>query len=152
MSTLLFRNFERDPSLTRIQEHASRLLRLQRVFEAALPPQFADTCRVSNLKDDNTLLISVRGSAIAVRLKQNLPSLREHFARAGWPITAIKLKIALPEPARLPPAPRPRTLSLAARRQIEDFAASLPTGDPLRVTFERLARNSLVEDTKACLH
>jgi hypothetical protein len=145
MSTLLFRNFERDDALNRLQNHAARLLRLQHVLEAALPPQFVPACRVSNLKDDGILVISARGSAIAVRLKQTLPTLLAHFARAGHPIAAIKIKIAHPEPVRPPPATTPRALSAIARRQIEDFAATLPADDPLRATFERLAQKSRMD-------
>jgi hypothetical protein len=139
-------NFHRlftDNPLGKLQDHAARLERLQRVLEAGVPAQFAHACRVVNLKDDDTLIVSTRGSAIAVRLKQGLPSLEQHFAQAGYPLARIKIKVALPEEV---PAPRhvpARTISPLAREQIEQFAANLPEdAAPLRAALERLARHS----------
>lgn len=143
-------NFNRlfaDNPLGALQHHAARLERLQRVLETGVPAQFAHACRVVNLKDDpvqgDTLIVSARGSAIAVRLKQGLPSLEQHFARAGYPLARIRIKVALPTEAP-PPRPAPeRTISPAARAQIELLAASLPAdASSLRAALERLARRS----------
>jgi hypothetical protein len=141
MSVLLRRYLGRDAPLARLQDHAARLARLQQALAAGLPAQYAHACRVANLKDE-TLVLHVRGSAIAVRLKQTIPTLLEHFARAGHPLQGIKIKIELPEapPARRPPPSR--AISETARTRIETFATTLPEGDPLRATLENLARRS----------
>ncbi|GHU23813.1 hypothetical protein FACS189497_13480 [Betaproteobacteria bacterium] len=136
-----------DNPLEALGNHAARLERLQRVLETGVAAQFAHACRVVNLKDDpvkgDTLIVSARGSAIAVRLKQSLPSLTRHFAQAGYPLAGIKIKVALPTEAP-PPRPVPtRTISPEARAQIEALAASLPEdAAPLRTALERLARRS----------
>ncbi|MDR3087347.1 MAG: DUF721 domain-containing protein [Azoarcus sp.] len=144
MSTLLYRYLGRDTPLARLQDHAARLERLQAVFTTALPAQFVHACHVANLKDNGELVVNARGSAIAVRLMQMVPSLLEHFARAGYPLERIKIKVALPE-AQPAPAPTARALSVAARAQIETFAATLPTDAPLRKSLETLARRARVE-------
>lgn len=139
MSTLLHRYLGRDTPLARLQDHAARLERLQRILETALPAPSARACRVVNIKDD-VLTISARGSAIAVRLKQMIPSLLAHFARGGQVLERIDIKVGLPE---TPPvqAPLPeRGISDAARAQIEGFAASLPEDAPLRSALETLVR------------
>ncbi|MDR3213448.1 MAG: DciA family protein [Azoarcus sp.] len=141
MSTLLHRYLDRDTPLARLQDHAARLKRLQHVLAAGLPAQCVHACRVANLKDD-VLVVNVRGSAIAVRLKQTLPTLLEHFARAGYPLQKIKIKIDLPEtPSARQPSPV-RIVSDASRARIEAFAATLPADAPLRAALETLARRS----------
>jgi len=141
MSTLLHRYLGRDMPLARLQEHAIRLGRLQRILVPALPPQCANACHVANLKED-VLTVSACGSAVAVRLKQMVPSLLEHFALAGYPLRRIHVKVGLPEPS---PARQPtpaRGISEAARAQIGAFAATLPPDAPLRASLETLARRS----------
>jgi hypothetical protein len=144
MNKHFHRLFAHDNPLGHLQDHAARLVRLQQVLEAGIPAQLARACRVANLKND-TLIVSVRGSAMAVRLKQGLPSLEQHFALAGYPLVRIKIKVALPE-EEAPQAPRPapeRVISAPAREEIERFAASLPEdAAALRAALERLARRS----------
>lgn len=137
----MHRYLGREPLLARLQDHAARLEGLQRVLAAGVPAQCIHACHVANLKDD-TLVIDVRGSAIAVRLKQMIPTLLAHFARAGHPLQKIKIKIAQPEapPARRPPPTR--TISATARARIEAFSATLPADAPLRAALETLARRS----------
>ncbi|NMG70140.1 DUF721 domain-containing protein [Parazoarcus communis] len=141
MSTLIQRFLGSGDMLARLQDHAARLRRLQGLLEQALPPQFVGACSIANLKDD-TLVIAARGGAIAVRLKQMAPSLLDHFLRAGYPLSSIKIKVATPEqhvPAR---APSNRSMSPSARDTLTDFAATLPADSPLRDSLERLARRS----------
>ncbi|MDR1228350.1 MAG: DUF721 domain-containing protein [Azoarcus sp.] len=141
MSTLLRRYLGRGMPLARLQDHAARLERLQHVLAAGLPAHCKYACSIANLKD-GTLIVNVRGSAIAVRLKQTIPSLLAHFARAGHPLQRIKIKIELPEAPSARHSPSARTISDAARTQIETFAATLPEDAPLRAAFENLARRS----------
>lgn len=141
MSKLLQRYLGGGDALARLQDHAARLRRMQGVLERALPVQFHAACSVANLKD-GTLVISAMGSAIAVRLKQMTPSLIEHFAVAGHPLEAIRIKVASPEPAATPRAPTTRAMSAAARDSLTGFAATLPPDSPLRASLERLARRS----------
>jgi len=141
MSTLLHRYLGRDTPLARLQDHAARLGRLQRVLIPALPPQCANACHVANLKED-VLTVSARGSAVAVRVKQMIPSLLDHFARAGYPLQHIKVKVGLPEPSSTRRPPSARVLSDAACAQIGSFVATLPPDAPLRAALETLMLRS----------
>jgi hypothetical protein len=149
MSTLLHRYLGRDTPLARLQDHAARLARLQNVLAPVLPPQCASACRVANLKED-VLTISASGSAVAVRLKQMVPSLLDHFAHAGYPLQSIQIKVQLPEssPEQQGSRAGTRTLSNVARAQIETFAATLSADAPLRASLETLVRRSSPPDRK----
>lgn len=127
--------------LSRLQDHAARLRRLQTVLERALGPHLATSCRVANLKDD-ILVVAAQGGAVAVRLKQMLPTLEAHFLQAGYPLKGIKVKVATPQQAEWRRPPPERHISSAARDNITQFAASLPADSPLREALERLARRS----------
>lgn len=141
MSKLLQRYLGSGDALTRLQDHAARLRRLQGILEAGLPPQFSNACCVANLKDE-MLVISARGGAIAVRLKQMTPSLLDHFIRAGFPLKTIKVKVSTPEQTVEKRAPTVRSMSVSARNNLTEFAATLPSDSPLREALERLARRS----------
>lgn len=139
MTRLLHRFLTRGDALARLQDHAARLRRLQGALEAALPPQLASQCQVANLKE-GTLVVSARGGAAAVRLKQILPSLVEHFARAGHAVQSIRVKVAQPEqPGWRRPATE-RHISADAKASLSAFAQSLPADAPLRESLERLVR------------
>jgi hypothetical protein len=132
MSTLLHRYLDRDTPLVRLQEHIARLGRLQNVLASALAAQqCANACHVANLKEE-VLTISARGSAIAVRLKQMIPSLLDHFARAGTPLQRIQIKVAPPEASNARRPPSARVLSDTACAQIGTFASTLPTDAPFQ--------------------
>lgn len=140
MSKPLHRFLASGDALARLQDHASRLLRLQRCLEAALPPALAAASRVANLKGD-TLVIRTDSGAVAARLRQMTPGLLEHFAAAGHVLTEIRVRVA-PYAATWQRPPTERQLSPGARRHLEGFAATLPADAPLREALERLARRS----------
>jgi hypothetical protein len=128
-------------SLARLQDHAARLRRLQGALDACLPPQLAGQCQVANLKD-GVLIVSARGGAAAVRLRQTLPSLLERLQHGGHPVQSIKVKVGTPEqtaPERHAPQ---RQISEAAKAELHDFADSLPVDSPLRASIERLIRRA----------
>lgn len=139
MSQLLHRYLGSGDALARLQDHAARLRRLQTALEAALPPHLAPQCQVANLKE-GTLVISAQGGAVAVRLKQMLPSLVEHFARAGHAVQAIKVKVGTPQQVEWRRPPPERHISADAKAGIARFAATLPRDAPLREALERLVR------------
>lgn len=143
MSQQLRRFLTSGDALSRLQEHASRLRRLQTALESALPPTLAAQYRVANLKNDELVVFAQSGAA-AVRLKQMVPSVLEQLNLAGHAIHAIKVKILSPD-AQYAAAPRPpatRELSASAREHLTDFATSLPVDSELRQAIERLAQRA----------
>ena len=139
MSRLIQRFLGSGEALARLQDHAARLRRLQGTLEAALPAALAEQCRVANCKD-GTLVVSTRNGATAVRLKQMLPSLLEHFARTGHVLDTIKVKVGTPEQVEWRAPPPERHISATAKQGLSAFAESLPVDSPLREALERLVR------------
>ncbi len=128
-------------ALARLHDQAARLRRLQQALEQALPPALASVCHVANLKKE-TLVIATDGGAAAVRLKQMVPSLMEHFLRAGHPLAAIQVKVATPRQDTVHRPPVERHISATAKHSLAAFAATLPADSPLRASLERLADSS----------
>lgn len=126
-------------TLSRLQDHAARLRKLQGALEASLPPQLQGQCQVANLKD-GTLIVSTRGGAAAVRLRQMLPSLVERLQHGGFSVQAIKVKVGTPEELAWHRDPPERHISPTAKASLDAFAQSLPAGSPLRDSLERLIR------------
>lgn len=128
-------------ALSRLQEHASRLLRLQAVLDELLPPPLAEACRVANLRQDELILHTSHGAA-AARLRQMLPSLQEAYIRRGHLIGSIKVRVHLEAPR---PDPRPATVrkvSTDARDELARLADHLPKESPLAAALARFIRRT----------
>lgn len=141
MSQLLSRFLGSGDALSRLQEHAAHLRRLQAALERGLPTPLAGLCQVANFKA-GTLILSTRGGAAAARLRQLTPSLVEHLTQAGYAVQSIKVKVAPPEQYAWRRPPPERHISADARATLTGFAATLPDDSPLRAALERLALRS----------
>lgn len=70
---------------------AMRMGRLQKDCADALPPMFAG-CDVLSFEDAQ-LVLATPTSAVAAKLKQQLPKLQAALMKRGWQINNIKLKV-----------------------------------------------------------
>ena len=141
MSTPLQRFLGSGDSLTRLKDHAQRLLRLQTLFESMVANPLLRTCSVANLKGD-TLVLMARNGAAAVRIKQMAPRLIEQFAAGGVLIKAIQVKIAVDNPERERTPRAERVLSDAGRASLAALCDSLPADAPLRASLMTLIERS----------
>lgn len=139
MTRLLHRFLGSGDALARLQDHAARLRRLQGALDTALRAHMMGQCQVANLKD-GTLVLSAQGGATAVRLRQMLPTLVEHFVRAGHAVHTIKVKVATPAQVEWRRPPTERHISSEAKAGLSAFARSLPEDSPLRASLERLVQ------------
>jgi hypothetical protein len=78
--------------LARLQDHAGRLVRLQRKLDLALPAAARGGAQVANLQDGE-LIIHVTSPVMATRLKLGMESLKGSLQAAGESITSIKIKV-----------------------------------------------------------
>ena len=139
MTRLLHRFLGSGDALARLQDHAARLRRLQGALDTALPPQMKAQCQLANLKV-GTLVGGAGGGAAAGRLRQMLPTLVVHIARAGHAVQTIKVKVATPEQIEWRRSPTERHISAEAKAGLNAFARSLPEDSPLRASPERLVK------------
>jgi hypothetical protein len=103
---------------------AMRMAKLQRDCAAALPAMFT-ACDVLSFQD-GALVLAVPSSAVAARLKQQVPKLQATLQQRGWQVESIRLKVQVTR--SMPPAAQMRTLELppTAVTAFEKLGDALP--------------------------
>ncbi len=122
--------------LARLQEHAQRLVRLQRQLVLLLPHYLQDSVTVANFQK-GVLVLHVPGAAVATRVKMVLPRLIEGLFAQGAAVEEIKVKIRLQRAEYRRPAPA-RTVSDEALDGLDALRASLPDDSALAGSLARL--------------
>lgn len=121
---------------------ASRMAALQKDCATALPAMFAQ-CAVLQF-EAGQLVIAVPNTALAARLKQQLPKFQDELLRRGWQVTAIRLKVQV---AKVPEKSRTSAknpLSSNALTAFEKLNASLddsPRNQSLKAALSALTRH-----------
>jgi hypothetical protein len=128
--------------LARLSAHAGRLVKLQRVFEQIAPAYLAASSHVANFKLGKVVIHADSG-AVAVKLRQMLPSLVDEFSLKGAEITEIQVKVqpsgvALQHKKRVVAA----TVGSSAKTGLSRLAEELPADSPLKEAVERLVKRS----------
>ncbi|MFT3734162.1 MAG: DciA family protein [Rhodocyclaceae bacterium] len=81
-----------DDALSRLRDHAARLVRMQGQLERQLPPNMLGAVSVANF-ETGILTLHVSTPALASRLKMSQESLRAALSAAGEPIQGIRIKV-----------------------------------------------------------
>jgi hypothetical protein len=119
--------------------HVARMLALQKDCTNLLPEMF-QCCDVIRF-DSGILLLAVPTTALATKLKQQLPKLQDQLTQRGWQVTSIRLKVQVkqaisPEPVqsslRLPPQ------ALAAFAALEENLADEKGNKDLKKALREL--------------
>ena len=120
---------------------AMRIGNLQRDFRVILPPMYAG-CDVLSFQD-GALVLAVPSSAVAAKLKQQLPKLQMGLQKKGWQVESLRIKIqvgrSLPQPQA---AKGVLVLPPTAVQAFEDLGHQLPDtaqNKPLIAALLRLA-------------
>lgn len=130
-----------DEAMARLAAHAGRLLKLQRLFETAVPVALAQACRVANIKL-GVVFIHAENGAVATKLRQISPSLCEGFRSSGVEVTEIQIKVQPLDAAPQQFLPqKAAVLDDASRTSIARLSDSLPNG-PLREALGRFLARS----------
>ena len=96
---------------------------LQKECAAALPQLFL-YCQVLHLEAEQ-LVVSAPNSALASKLKQQLPRLQAALQKAGWQINAIRIKVQVSPVLQKESADRPKRLSGAAIKAFSELEQGL---------------------------
>ena len=97
--------------------HVARMLALQKDCANLLPEMF-QCCDVIRFESGN-LILAVPTTALATKLKQQLPTLQDQLNQRGWQVTSIRLKVQVKQ--ELSPEPVRSSLQLSPRAR-EAFA------------------------------
>jgi len=105
---------------------ALRVGNLQRDVKVILPPMYAG-CDVLSFQDA-TLTLAVPSSAVAAKLKQQLPKLQAGLQKKGWQVDNVRIKIQMRPNVPVREEPKPSTLTLppTAVEAFEELGDSLP--------------------------
>lgn len=135
--------FGKSDVLSRLQDHANRLIRLQRKLDAALPAATRGAAQVANLQDGE-LTLHVASPVMATRLNLGLESLKGSLQAAGEPIRSIKVKVrANPfqgTAAAEDVAARP--IGQGGKRALQNLAEELGEEDSLAQALKRMVDKS----------
>lgn len=103
---------------------AMRMARLQKDCAAALPSTFGH-CDVLSFHD-SALVLAVPNSAVAARVKQQLPKLQALLRQRGWQVESVRLKVQVTRAT--PPGEPMRTLEMppTAVQAFEQLGEALP--------------------------
>lgn len=119
---------------------AMRMASLQRDCANALPPMFAQ-CDVMAF-EQGQLVLAAPSSAVAARLKQQLPKLQADLQKRGWQVEAIKLKVQVTRVAG--PVVEIRKLSMpetavTAFEELGDALEATPQNEKLIAAIKAMA-------------
>lgn len=127
-----------DGGLARLTGHAARLLRLQRVFESAVPRPLTRGARVANLKLGK-LVIHADNGAVATKLRQITPTLVNVFHNEAAEVTGIEVKVQPRHDSRRAAADAGHApLGSHAKQGLTSLAERLPEDSPLRQALKHL--------------
>lgn len=112
--------------LAALMPTALRVGNLQRDVKAILPPMYAG-CDVLSFQEA-TLTLAVPSSAVAAKLKQQVPKLQAGLQKKGWQVDNVRIKIQMRPnvPVREEPKPSTLTLPLMAVEAFEQLGETLP--------------------------
>lgn len=131
-----------EDGLARLTGHAARLLRLQRVFESAVPRPLVRGARVANLKLGRLVIYADNG-AVAAKLRQIVPTLSEAFANLAPEVTGIDIKVQPRQGYRPATAGgSPTTLGEKTKQGLTSLADRLPGDSPLVRALRQLVKHS----------
>jgi len=130
-----------DIGVARFAAHAQRLLRFQRLCQAALPHSLRPYVSVANLRLGK-LVIYTSNSAVAAKTRQFASRLTDALSKEGIELTEIEVKVqaGILSPIKalgerpLPPGEKPR-------QALTDLASKLPDGSPLKGALQGLLRS-----------
>jgi hypothetical protein len=123
--------FQSNDALAHLQEHASRLIRLQRAYEEFAPAQLARSSWVANFKAGVIVVHAVNG-AVATKLNQLTPRFIDEFLNRGVDLTGIEVRLQVTPLHTAAAQYAPRALSAGARQALARLEDTLPAGSALR--------------------
>lgn len=140
----LNRFFNKSDPLSRLQEHANRLMRLQQKVDKALPAAVRSGAHVANLQDGE-LILHVSSPVMATRLKLGLESLKGSLQAAGEPIHTIKIKVrANPFQGNgREDGVAVRPIGREGKAALQHLAEELSPDDPLAKALKRMVDRSV---------
>ena len=113
----------RHDKMAALMPAVQRMARLQKDCADCLPAMFQH-CEILSF-EDSQLLLSLPTTALAAKLKQQLPKLQDTLARRGWQVTGVRIKVQMTKAAEIKEKMRSLELPPAAVDAFDQLSASL---------------------------
>ena len=137
-----------DAGMARLSAQAGHLLKLQRLYERAIPAALARHGRVANVKSGN-IIIHAQNGAVAAKIRQLAPRLAEVFRQEGVDLNEILVRV---QPSTLVSAERNNQIRSSigeeAKQGLTTLAQKLPQDSPLRKALDRFVERAELRITK----
>ena len=142
-ATPVGRLFGSDETLSRLQDHAARLIRLQRTVEGVLPKAMRHAVAVANFQD-GTLTLHASNPSVASRLNMSLDSLIEELQAKGQAVLAVKVKVrAIQNAASAQTTTTPnRRMGDQGRAAFDALRQKVDADTPLGAAIKRILKDS----------
>jgi hypothetical protein len=114
---------KRNDKMAALLPAIERMAALQKDCAATLPSMFSH-CEILAFEEGH-LLLSTPSSAVAAKLKQQLPKLQDTLQQRGWQINNIRLRVQMMKAADIKPQMRTLSLPPAAVTAFEELSKSL---------------------------
>ncbi|BCL76696.1 hypothetical protein JHS3_24320 [Jeongeupia sp. HS-3] len=121
----------KDRELLRLAARISELNHLLEAVRRHVPPELASSCVSVAWGPGETLLVGVRSSAAAARLRVAAPQLRDALSAAGWQASAIRPRVQVAMQQEKSRVNKDLRFSASACTAFEQLADSLEAG-PLK--------------------
>ena len=122
-------------------EHARLLARLGRCFAAACPGGLAERARVVNYRQ-GTVVVHTENGAVAAKLRQLAPRLRDAFVRTGLECNGLEVKVQPAQNIAQSMSSSVKPISHAGLAALSRCAARLPASSPLAAALRRLVAHA----------
>jgi hypothetical protein len=135
--------FRQSEALSRLQDHANRLIRLQKKLDASLPAASRGAAQVANLQDGE-LTLHATSPVMATRIKLSLQTLKANLQAAGEPVQTITVKVRVNPFLGKAEADevKVRPIGEGGRDALLHLAQELEADDPLAKALKRIVDRS----------
>jgi hypothetical protein len=125
-----------DSGLARVSAHAQRLLKFQRIFEAATP--LARQARIANLRSGRIIIHTTNG-AVATKLRQLEPRLVTLFDKNAIQLTGIDVRLQAGKEVQPKNRLQNRSgIGIKQKQGLKSLADGLPKDSSLGAAIHRL--------------
>jgi hypothetical protein len=114
---------KRNDKMAALLPAIERMAALQKDCAATLPSMFSH-CEILAFEEGN-LLLSTPSSAVAAKLKQQLPKLQDALLKRGWQINNIRLRVQMMKAVEIKEQMRALSLPPTAVDAFEELSKSL---------------------------
>jgi hypothetical protein len=133
--------FRQDRKLASLMPAVERMASLQRDCAEVLPAMFSQ-CEILAF-EQGELVLSTPSTALAARLKQQVPKLQEALLKKGWQVNNIRLRVRMMKAAEIREAPHSLALTPAAVDAFDRLSQTLEQNKqnaPLIAALQRMVQ------------